>query len=207
MTSSKTMQRALYEIAQYQGGFFTAAQALAVGYAYPEQSYHVKQGNWQREARGVFRLALYPTGMHDDLIVLSLQTMNRTGEMQGVISYETALSLHEISDANPRRIHLTLPPGYRKQLPSIAYPHTGIVPPEDYEEWDGFRVTTPLRTILDVAASPVSWVFAPDAVRDALRMGMVLRDELSDAIENRPENVRKWIMQGIEDYLRRRASA
>lgn len=196
MTSARATRRALFEIADSQDGFFTAAQARSVGYDYAQQSYHVQVGNWIKEARGVYHLADYTWVPYSDIITLALQTMNRAGAMQGVISYETALDLHGISDANPRRIHITLPPGYRKRLPGIAYPHTGIVPPADYEEWHGFRITTPLRTILDVAASPVSWVFTDGAVRDALREGKVRMRQLLDRAEN--DEVQQRLIDAIE---------
>ena len=70
MTSSRDTARVLLEIASRQGGYFTAQQAHSVGYAYPEQSYHVSQGNWARVARGIYRLRGYPSSDRDDLIIL-----------------------------------------------------------------------------------------------------------------------------------------
>lgn len=82
-------KRALYAIADGQCGFFTAQQALAIGYAYPEQHYHVAHGNWERVARGVFRLHEYPLPEREDLIVLSLMSHGRSGQPQAVVSHET----------------------------------------------------------------------------------------------------------------------
>ena len=176
--SYKTKQRMLYNIAAEQGGYFTAQQALAIGYAYPDQHYHVTHGNWERVARGIFRLRDYPPPEREDLIVLSLMSHDRADQPQAVFSYETALALHDLSDANPARIHLTVPPGFRRQLPTGIVIHRGIVPPEEWEEHDGYRVTTPLRTLKDIAASPTSWPFLESAVRDALRRGLVRRRQL-----------------------------
>ncbi|MGH7272325.1 MAG: type IV toxin-antitoxin system AbiEi family antitoxin domain-containing protein [Polyangiaceae bacterium] len=129
-------------------------------------------------ARGIFRLRDYPLPEREDLIVLSLMSHDHAGQPQAVFSHETALALHDLSDANPARIHLTVPPGFRRQLPSGIVIHRGIVSPEEWEERDGYRVTTPLRTLTDIAASPTSWPYLEQAVRDALRRGMVRRRQL-----------------------------
>lgn len=181
MTSSVSTRRELHALASSQAGYFTAQQALTVGYAYPEQHYHVTHGNWERVARGIFRLHDYPMPEREDLIMLSLMSHDRSGQPQAVFSHETALALHDLSDANPARIHLTVPPGFRRQLPAGIVIHCGIVPAKDWEERDGYRVTTPQRTLIDIAATPASWPFLEPAVRDALRRGVVRRSQLLDA--------------------------
>lgn len=183
-------RRALSVIAANQGGYFTARQALSVGYAYPEQTYHVSQGNWERVARGVFRLRDYPLPEREDLIVLSLLSHNRAGEPQAVVSHETALALHELSDANPARIHLTVPPGFRRQLPAAVILHRGLLRPGDWEEREGYRVTAPLRTLLDIAESLTAWPYLDAAVRDALRRGLVRRWQLVEAPVSPPAHDR-----------------
>lgn len=172
------MRAALVVAAAEQGGYFTARQALGAGYAYPRQHYHVQTGDWERVARGIFHLREYPLPEREDLIVLSLLSHDRTGQPQAVFSHETALALHDLSDANPARIHLTVPTSFRRQLPDGVVIHRGVVFPDDWEERDGYRVTTPLRTLLDIAASPASWPYLESAVRDALRRGLVRRRQL-----------------------------
>ena len=178
MDSSTATRRALAAVAATQGGYFTAQQALAVGYTYPEQHYHVTHGNWERVARGIFHLHDYPLPEREDLVVLSLMSHDHSSQPQAVFSHETALALHDLGDANPARLHLTVPPGFRRQLPAGIVVHRGIVPSEEWEERDGYRVTTPLRTLLDIAESPTSWPYLDAAVRDALRRGLVRRRQL-----------------------------
>ena len=181
MASSRTKRAALVALATQQGGYLTARQALGVGYAYPRQHYHVQSGDWERVARGVFRLRDYPLPEREDLIVLSLLSHDRSGQPQAVFSHETALALHDLGDVNPARVHLTVPSDFRRQLPDGVVIHRGVVPPDDWEERDGYRVTTPLRTLTDIAATPVSWPSLEPAVRDALRTGMVRRRQLLEA--------------------------
>ncbi len=176
--SYRDARYALLALAADQGGFFTARQALAVGYSYPEQHYHVTQGNWIRVVRGIFRLREYPLPERSDLIVLSLLSADRLGEPQAVVSHETALALHELGDANPARVHLTVPPGFRKRLPVQVILHRAHLTDQDWEDWGGYRVTTPLRTLRDIAGSAESWPFLEDAVREALERGLVRRSQI-----------------------------
>jgi predicted transcriptional regulator of viral defense system len=170
--------RALLSIAAEQGGYFTAQQALQVGHAYPEQHYHVNRGNWLKVARGIYRLADYPVPAHAELIELTLLSADRAGTPQAVVSHETALALYELGDANPAQIHLTVPPGFRKRLPPHVRVHRVALSAADWREREGYRLTTPLRTLLDIAASAVSWPLLEGAVRDALTRGLVRRRQL-----------------------------
>ena len=65
-----TDQRQLYEIAETQNGYFTAAQARSAGYSHPLLSYHTRQGTFQRVARGIYRLTFFPPAPHEDLFVV-----------------------------------------------------------------------------------------------------------------------------------------
>jgi hypothetical protein len=171
-------RRALLALAEQQGGYFTAKQALSVGYAYPEQHYHAKEGNWVKAERGIYRLAEYPIPQQAALIELTLLSRDRQGKPQAVASHETALALHELGDANPARIHLTVPPGFRKRLRSEVRLHRGLLTEDDWQERGGYRVTVPLRTLLDIAASAESWPLLDSAVRDALARGLVRKKRL-----------------------------
>lgn len=195
MDSSTATRRALAAIAATQGGYFTAQQALAVGYAYPEQRYHVVRGNWERVSRGIFRLGDYPPPDRDDLIVLSLMSHDRSGQPQAVFSHETALALHDLSDVNPARIHLTVPPGFRRRLPTDIVIHHGVITPQEWEERDGFRLTRPLRTLVDVAADPASWPYLEPVVRAALTGGLVRRRQLLDV--HLPEDARARLAHAV----------
>ena len=77
--SRHTLSHQLYTIAESQGGYFTAAQAAASGYRYPQQFYQRRLGTWEAIDRGIFRLRDFPAGEHEDLIRWSLWSRNRRG--------------------------------------------------------------------------------------------------------------------------------
>ena len=59
--SHREASRRLFELAEQQQGFFTTKQAKAAGFAENTHPYHVQAGNWIREHRGIYRLALFPS--------------------------------------------------------------------------------------------------------------------------------------------------
>lgn len=163
------LRRRLVEQAAAQSGYFTAGQAVAAGYSYQAQRYHVQRGNWTRIDRGIFRLPEWPVGPHEDLVRWTLWSRGKA-----VVSHDTALSVHELGDLNPVRVHLTVPESFRSKAPGVIL-HRGALPDGDVEHRDGYRLTTPLRSLLDVAAGQIDLDLLAGAVEDALQAGLVTR--------------------------------
>jgi predicted transcriptional regulator of viral defense system len=184
MIRNTSASRALYEIAAHQGGYFTARQAREAGYEDNVHSYHVRSRNWVREARGVYRLSQFPLPARPDLMVWQLWSRNRQDEPQGVFSHATALSLHELSDVMPAKLHMTVPPGFRRMaaIPEVLRLHRARLGERDVQTIDGVRVTTPIRTLLDVIAEgAIAQELLAQAVDEALRRGMIRRRQLEEA--------------------------
>jgi predicted transcriptional regulator of viral defense system len=165
-----------------QGGFFTAKQARLVGYDYTHLEYHVSTGAFERVEHGLYRLTDMPLAENEDLVRLSLWSRNRADEPQAVVSHESALVLHELSELLPEAVHLTVPPGFRKERPQGCVLHRAALSYAEVEERVGFRVTTPLRTLLDVAAGATSQEQVEKAVTEALGRGLLRRNKLVEAI-------------------------
>ncbi len=152
MKAPNELEKDLYRIAEAQGGYFTTKQAASLGYASNKRAYHVQAGNWLREHRGVYRLALFPEPDRPDLILWWLWSRDRTDQPTGVYSHLTALSLHELTDVNPSRLDITVPPSFRRgvPVPKLLRLHFGHVSDAERETLFGVPVTSVLRTILDV---------------------------------------------------------
>jgi predicted transcriptional regulator of viral defense system len=179
--STRETARTLFSRALEQGGYFTAKQAREAGYDYQHLDYHVSTGNFERVAHGLYRLTSLPLAENDDLIRLSLWSRNREDEPQAVVSHESALVLHDLTELLPGEVHLTVPPKFRKPPPAGCVLHKTALAPNDMEERAGFRVTTPFRTFLDVAAGGISQEQLEKAVSEALRRGLVRRAKLVEA--------------------------
>lgn len=175
------LRRALQVVAFAQAGYFTASQAVDIGYSHQAQKYHVDAGNWERVDRGLFRLPGWPSTDNDVFVRWTLWSRGR-----GVISHESALAIHELSDVDPILVHMTVPSGFHPRNPALKL-HQGTLADEDLVERGGWSVTTPLRTLLDVGGSTTPQETLDRAVHDALERGIVTRRSLLRASADAPD--------------------
>lgn len=180
-------QKRLYVLAEAQGGYFTSKQAESLGYRANKRNYHVTAGNWIRESRGIYRLALFPRPERPDLVIWWLWSRNRSGDPQGVYSHQTALSLHELTDLMPARIEMTVPKTFRRgaPIPRVLRLHRDDLRRDEIEQLHGVPVTTPLRSILDLWQSEqVPRDILRNALNEAIRLGKITRKQIRAASEN-----------------------
>jgi predicted transcriptional regulator of viral defense system len=161
----------LYGIAEDQAGYFTAAQARAAGLRQVRLVQLAQQGDIERVSRGVYRFARFPVSRHFMEAVLWPQV--RRPDVAGVISHESALAIHELSDVSPARVHVTLPTAVRirRDVPKGLVIHYADLAPEDVERVEGVPVTTPERAIRDAHASHVGNGVVAEAIADGRRNG------------------------------------
>lgn len=171
---------ALWRVAGGQRGYFTAAQARQAGYSYQAQRYHAQRGNWTAVDRGIYRFREFdalPGGADDHLVRWFLWSKGRA-----VVSHATALSVHDLGTANPSQIHLTVPPGFRQKDDAVIL-HRAELARDEVEERDGYRVTTPVRTITECAAVQMDQEVVDSAVAEALDRGLATRRSLLRAAQ------------------------
>ena len=70
-------------IALSQNGIFTAKQAKEAGFDARNHHYHVKSGHWEKEHRGIYRLAHLPFEPFTQYALWPMWSCNRKGEVQG----------------------------------------------------------------------------------------------------------------------------
>lgn len=175
-------QRELYQIADSQGGYFTTKQATAIGYTSNKRIYHVRAGNWIREYRGIYRLAFFPMPDRSDLILWWLWSRDRSDRPAGVFSHQTALSLHDLTDANPAKLDLSVPEHFRRgvPIPKVLRLHHSDVGAEDREILDGVPVTNAIRAILDVwKEGSLPKPVLREAFREAMKRGKITKTQLA----------------------------
>ncbi|HEY3762227.1 MAG TPA: type IV toxin-antitoxin system AbiEi family antitoxin domain-containing protein [Verrucomicrobiae bacterium] len=192
-SQAKTIYDALFEIAEGQQGYFTAKQASDAGYQLGSQAHHVKSGNWVRVERGIYRLARFPQSAEEQLVIYSLWSRNRGGEPEGVYSHQTALGIHELSDVNPAKLHMTVPTSFRRnaKTPKILVLHLASLDGKDLEQWQGFAVTRPLRSIADLAAAEsVSRDIVEQALTEGRQRGLISVREVAEL--RRKGSLPKW---------------
>lgn len=170
----------LWQLATRRRGYFTAGEAKAIGYSYQAQQFHKERGNWIQIDRGIYRFREYlalPSSNTDHLVRWALWSGNR-----GVVSHSSALAVHDLGIANPNQVHLTVPPGFRQKHNAVTL-HRATLEHRDIEEQEGFRVTTPLRAVLETAAEGIDQDIIDAAVADLLDRGALTRRRLLHAAQ------------------------
>jgi predicted transcriptional regulator of viral defense system len=192
-SQGKTVSDALFEIAEGQQGYFTAKQAADAGYRLGSQAHHVKSENWVRVERGIYRLARFPQSAEEQLVIYALWSRNRAGQPEGIYSHQTALSIHELSDVNPAKLHMTVPAAFRRRAkaPKVLVLHHANLEAKEVEQRQGFAVTRPFRAIADLAGNEsVSRDIIKQALTEGRRRGRITVREMSEM--NHHKQLPKW---------------
>ena len=174
----------LYQIASEQDGFFTTKQAISAGYDTNSHPYHVKTGNWTREHRSIYRLANYPIGDRPDLMLWYLWSRNRNEEPQGIYSHETSLAIHDLTDLNPSKLHMTVPNNFRRnsRIPDVLVLYYSNISPTETDQVYGVKTTNAMRTIIDII---MKGYFSEDiliqAIKEATNRGAITKSALEKA--------------------------
>ena len=195
MSSAKENFQKLYSVAYSQDGYFTAQQAREAGYSWQSQSYHVRNHDWDREWRGIYRLAYFPRPDYPDLMILYLWTCNRQGIPQGIISHDLALDIYNLGTWTLHKNTLTVPPGFRRNgAPPGGWDcmelYYGIPRATDIQSNQHVPITTPLKTIIDLAVSndvPAHYLHA--AISDGLQRGLITHKQMTEAVLSAEERL------------------
>jgi predicted transcriptional regulator of viral defense system len=179
MATSKSPWDSLFKIAVTQEGLFSAVQAKEAGCSQQLLGRYLATGKIERVRRAIYRIVHFPRGENEDLIALWLWSKN-----EGVFSHETALFLHQLSDALPSRAHLTLPKAWAhrvvKRPPQLIVFYDDL--PAGDRTWYGpVPVTTVRRTIADCLHGDVSAELVAQASAQAAERGLITSAEVLTA--------------------------
>lgn len=167
------------DLATQQWGLVTTAQAKAAGVVPVMLTRLVDKAVLTRIRSGVYAaeatawspatevraqwLALEPGSMAADRL---------TTAPGAVVSYESAAELRRIGDLDSHSIHFTVPTRRQTRQPDVVF-HIDALDQEDWSVLDGLPVTTPLRTVTDLARAG----HEPDHLVDMI--GTILQQRLS----------------------------
>lgn len=168
----------LFETAAAQAGYFTTQQGADAGYSSQLLLKHIRAGRVLRAQRGIYRLVHFPASEHEELVTAWLWS-----EQAGVLSHQTALSLHGLSGVLPAQVHLSLPAAWRRRrlrVPAGVVLHHADVPADERSWFGPVPATSERRTLNDCAKAGLSPELLQRAAQQALRRGLVTRNELGD---------------------------
>lgn len=189
----------LYRLAEAQAGYFSAGQALAAGMDRSTLRHHARRGGrYERVRQGLYRLRHFPTSGHEHVVAAWLPLR----EAGAVVSHESALELHELSDVIPAGVHLSLPRSQRGQRarPGVRL-HTLERPPgpSEVRAVHGVPTTVPERSIVDCLQAGTQPEQVALAVRQALERGLTTPRRLRAATAGRSDRVRGFVEQILSE--------
>lgn len=135
-------------IAGRQCGAISRGQAIDLGASDPAMQRRVRSGRWRRQASGVYVVGGVPPSWSLDVWVAYLAV-----GPPAVVTHETALRLHGISDVPPYPVTLTLPHGRRVRMLRTFVHQIDDLRPHHVTSMAGLPVSTPERAMVEVAAT------------------------------------------------------
>jgi hypothetical protein len=171
----------LFQVASAHDGYFTLEEAQKAGFSARLISYHCRTGRFYRVAEGVYRFRDYPEP-YSDIMVAWLLMQRRAG--RAIISHETALSLHQLSDLVPRAIDITIDrqSGHLSDggsLPGVRIHTTKTWPePNSITTLAGVESTDVKRTLVDCIIWGTESGMVRQAIQEATRQGLVSTGQL-----------------------------
>jgi predicted transcriptional regulator of viral defense system len=176
-----------------QSGVFTAAEAARFGIANKtlRKLAQDERVEFVQAFRGVYQATDAP---YEESIAAAWR---RAGS-DAIASHETAMSLYDLGDIEPRKYEFTVPRAARARRPGRGFRlHTATTMPAS--RWvRGVPVTSPARAIID--SGPLGDL-TEIAVAQAIGRGLATEEELRTEAADRP----RYVRDAIERALRGRA--
>jgi len=187
---------ALNRVSYGQDGYFTVRQAREAGFSPQLLAHHVRSGRYEHIRRGLYRLRGYPGSSHEEVRAKWFAV----GAERAVVSHESALELHGLSDVLPNTVHLLVDRDDRgiRRLQGVTLHTTKALEPSEVVIRDGIRVTAPVRSIFDAASAGTAPEQIEMAARQALDEGLVTRRSLLARADQRGGRVAKLIRRSAE---------
>ncbi|MGU3436553.1 type IV toxin-antitoxin system AbiEi family antitoxin domain-containing protein [Actinomycetes bacterium M1A6_2h] len=155
-----------------QDGYFTTAQAADSGYSALAIATRLDDGIWNRVESDLLRIGGWPRSELEEYAKWCAWLGT-----SAVISHQSAAELHGMANLHPRFVHVRVSGTSRAHDQRLAV-HRGRLDGRDIEYTGSFRITTPIRTTLDLAAGGISQFTLDEVVGDGLVLGRLQADEL-----------------------------
>jgi predicted transcriptional regulator of viral defense system len=175
------------QLAQYAAenyGYVSGEDARRLGVPMGTLNALARRGQLEHVAHGIYRVPLIPSSAMDEYMLATLWPSGR-----GRISHESALGLFDMSDANPAKIHVTVPASYRthRNVPALYVLHHEDLEAIDEANFEGIPVVSPAKAVRQARARHVRRSLLEQAIDDGVRGGWLhggQADELRAEVRN-----------------------
>jgi hypothetical protein len=137
---------AIHALASRQFGLFSRLQANELGFPAHIVHQRLAAGRWLQVAPGVYSLPGWPDSWHRRLWRAHLDV-----GLHSVVSHEAAAALHGLTPIPAGRVTVTVPHGDHERGADYEVRQSTDLRPHHCTTVDGLPVTTPARTLVDLA--------------------------------------------------------
>ncbi|MBF6473152.1 hypothetical protein [Nocardia abscessus] len=166
--------RVLRRWAGRHAGFFTTRQVLRTGCGARVRA-ALGDGSVTRAGVGMLRFAGWPEGPLDEYAMWAAWF-----DGASVVSHHSAAELHGLGSLCPRFLHLSVRSGRPPVTPRLVIVRRALAGAE-VESAGPFLVTTPVRTVLDLAEGDIGQAALNEVVADAVAIHRCAGAEITDA--------------------------
>lgn len=174
LDSAEQGWRVLRRLAGRHAGFFTTRQVLRTG-CEVRVRVALGDGSVTRAGVGLLRLADWPEGPLDEYAMWAAWF-----DGAAAVSHQSAAELHGLGRLRPRFLHLSVGAGRPPVTPRLVVLRRPLIA-TDVESAGSFLVTTPVRTVLDLAEADIGQTALDEVVGDAVAIDRCARDEIRSA--------------------------
>ncbi|QLY32236.1 hypothetical protein [Nocardia huaxiensis] len=171
--------QALQELAGRHAGYFTTRMVLRTGCEGRIRD-GLRDGTVLRAGVGLLRLGDWPDGPLDEYAMWSAWF-----DGAAAVSHHSAAELHGLGRLRPRFVHMSARVGRFPLSPRLVVLRRAFAR-VDVESAGTFLVTTPLRTVLDLAEAGISQTALDEVVADAVAIHRCARSEIRSASASLP---------------------
>lgn len=183
MAARADVEFTLREIGSAQHGVASRVQLLGRGIAAHTIDRMVRTGRLVVLRRGLYQIGPLPVRR-----AAEAAAMLACGS-DGRVSHASAAALHGLLDASRATppVEVTMPRRKRRHIEGVRIHRVRDLLEDEVTTIDGIPVTTPARTLLDLAES-LSSREVEQALANALRMHLVTREEMRHMVERHPRH-------------------
>lgn len=166
--------RAVQDLASSQWGLVTTPQARALSVTAAQLARFAEQGALARLQHGLYVVAGVPFDRHRGLQAAWLALDPRRPAHErilapdvAVVSHASAAALHRIGNIDADVFEFTVA-GRKQSRRADVRIHRGVIPRAEWTQVSGLPVTTPARTVADLAAAGIDGGHLAVVARDAI---------------------------------------
>jgi very-short-patch-repair endonuclease len=169
---SQSASRAVWRLAATQHGVVSRGQLLAAGLSGPAIHHRLENGRLHRVHRGVYAVGRPQVDRYGRWLAAVLAC----GPC-AVLSHRSAAALWSFLAGDPDQVEVSVPVQVHRTRPGLVVHRRSNLAPRHLTEREGIPVTSPARTLVDIASQLPSGKLEA-AVNEADRLDLIGPDEL-----------------------------